>query len=105
MKQLDARETIDAAMTEKEHMAQVKAAAENFGWRIYHTFDSQRSASGFPDLALVRPPRVIFAELKRQNGRLTLTQEWWRELLEACPGVQYHLWRPSDWEEIVEVLH
>ncbi len=24
MKQLDARETIDAAMTEKEHMAQVK---------------------------------------------------------------------------------
>ena len=91
-------------MTEAEHLEQVRAVALTCGWRMYHTFDSRRSVGGFPDLALVRPPRVIFAELKRQNGRVAVPQQMWGDDLNHCGGVEYYLWRPSDWDEIVEVL-
>ena len=101
---LDAADIVDSQMTEAEHLEQVKAVALTCGWRLYHTFDSRRSAAGFLDLVLVRPPRVIFTELKRQNGRLTVPQQMWGDDLEQCQGVEYYLWRPSDWDRIVEVL-
>ena len=100
----DAAELVAEQMTEAELLEQVRTVALTCGWHIYHTFDSRRSAAGFPDLVLVRPPRVIFTELKRQNGRLTIPQEMWGEVLEQCRGVAYYLWRPSDWDDIVEVL-
>ena len=34
------------------------------GWRRYHTFDSRRSAEGFPNEVLVRASALIFAELR-----------------------------------------
>ncbi len=92
------------ALTEKEFMAQVVEVAQTLGWLTYHTFNSQRSTAGFPDLVLVRPPRVIFAELKRQNGRVTIPQHLWFHDLDECPGVEVYIWKPSDWSEIVEVL-
>jgi len=70
----------------------------------YHTHRSERSEPGFPDLVLLRPPRVIFAELKTADGRLSPDQREWRTKLLACPGVEYHLWRPEDWDELREVL-
>ena len=91
-------------LTEKEFLAQVVELAEVLGFRSYHTFDSRRSAAGFPDLVLVRPPRVIFAELKRQNGRVTIPQHLWFHDLDECPGVEVYIWKPSDWNEIVEVM-
>ena len=100
----DAADIVAEQMTEAEYLEQVKAVALAYSWRLYHTFDSRRSAAGFPDLVLVRPPRVIFAELKRQDGRLTVPQQMWGEVLRQCPGMEYYLWRPSDWDEIVEVL-
>ena len=100
----DAAELVAEHMTEVELLEQVKTVAHAFGWNLYHTYDSRRSTAGFPDLVLVRPPRVIFTELKRQNGRLTIPQEMWGEVLEQCRGVAYYLWRPSDWDDIVEVL-
>ena len=100
----DAAEFVAEQMTEAELLEQVKTVALTYGWRLYHTFDSRRSASGFPDLVLARPPRVIFAELKRQNGRMTVPQEMWGEALGQCGGVETYLWRPSDWDEIVETL-
>ena len=88
----DAADIVASQMTEAEHLEQVKAVALTCGWRLYHTFDSRRSAAGFPDLVLVRPPRVIFAELKRENGRLTIPQKLWGDDLEQCSGVDYYLW-------------
>ena len=86
------------------------------GWMVYHTRRSDNSEPGFTDLVMVRPPIVIFAEVKTQSGRLTKGrmnkagkrllpgQADWRRALMACPGVIYRLWRPSDWDDIEQLL-
>ena len=104
MKLRDGAQVIAELLSEKEFMVAVKEAAEIHGWLFYHTYDSRRSTPGFPDLVLVRPPEVIFVELKAQKGRVTAYQKHWSEALESCPGVEHYLWRPSDWDELVEVL-
>ena len=66
---------------------------------------SKGSPAGEPDLRMVRPPRVLFAELKRErNATVSPDQKRAAELLKACPCVEYYLWRPSDWDEIERVL-
>ena len=101
---VDSRQVLDTALSERDFQRQVVQLAEVMGWRVYHTYDSRRSSPGFPDLVLVRAPRVIFVELKRQRGRVTAAQTEWADELGLCPGVEYYLWRPSYWDEIVEVL-
>jgi hypothetical protein len=51
-----------------------------------------------------RPPRLVFAELKREGGKLTVEQERWLELLRQCPGVETFVWRPADWPTVMETL-
>jgi VRR-NUC domain len=95
--------TVLADLTEKEWQAQVKELATMLGYkRAYHTFDSRRSQSGFPDLVLVRD-RVIFAELKRQDGKPSAAQKEWLDGL-ASAGAEVYLWRPSDLDEVATVL-
>ena len=101
---LDGRQVLDNAVSERDFQRQVVELAELTGWRTYHTYDSRRSNPGFPDLVLVRPPRVVFVELKRERGHMTTTQRQWAEDLGDCPQVEYYLWRPSDWDEIDGVL-
>ena len=72
-------------------------------WRIYHTFDSRHSHAGFPDLTLVRGPRLIFAEIKTDTGRVTVVQAEWLEAL-AVAGAETYLWRPRDWPQIRPLL-
>lgn len=101
-------------LTEKQFEAQVKDIARLYGWRYYHTWRSIHSPAGFPDCVMVRPHRLIFAELKREDGKLTPDQEGWIEdLIDASiisresPTLTYpevYLWRPSDFDSIVEVL-
>ena len=91
-------------MTEKEFLQQVRDLAKLCGWLVYHTHDSRRSPEGFPDLVLVRNDKIIFAELKSEKGRTTSAQEMWLKALEKVPGVDVYLWRPSDWDRVVEVL-
>ena len=85
-------------MTEADLLRVVRDLARYRGWFGYHTYRSTRSDPGFPDLVLVRPPRLIFAELKTAKGPLSAPQKVWREELEllAAP-VEYHVWRPADW--------
>ncbi len=90
--------------SEKTFQAQVLQLARLSGWVCYHTHDSRRSAAGFPDLVLVRPPVVVFAELKSESGKLRSEQEAWLEALRKCPGVMARLWRPGDWPEIESML-
>ena len=104
--------------TEKQFQSAVVQYAKLHGWAIYHTFYSLHSQKGFPDLTLLRiekghrhrtrsghpkPGRLIFAELKSENGRLTPDQERWLRLLGECP-CEVYLWRPSNWDEIENVL-
>ena len=90
--------------SEKQFQAQVVELARYSGFLIYHTFDSRRSASGFPDLVLVRPPTVLFAELKTETGRIRPEQQKWLDALEGCESIEVRLWRPSEWEEIERML-
>jgi hypothetical protein len=91
-------------LTEKAFMQQVRELARLFGWLEFHPHDSRRSTPGYPDLFMVRPPRVLFAELKSDTGRVTPAQRAWLGALEQCPGVEVYLWRPGDWDAIVERL-
>lgn len=93
-----------STFTEREWQRHVVSLAQLQAWAPYHTHDSRRSQRGFPDLVLVRPPRVIFSELKTNKGRVRPEQKWWRSLLEGCPGVEYYLWRPSEESQVREVL-
>lgn len=88
---------------ERSFADQVVQAAQLLGWRVYRTWNSQHSPAGFPDLVLVRRPRVVFAELKRQDKGPTTDQTAWLEDLRAS-GQEAYLWRPSDWSTIEKVL-
>ena len=90
--------------TEKAFMAQVLEAARLFGWEAYHPWLSKFSPRGFPDLVLCRPPRLIFAELKTETGKVTGPQQRWLDLIGSCPAVAVYLWRPDDLDTIVGIL-
>jgi hypothetical protein len=92
------------ALSEKVFNQMVTDLAWLLGFKVYRTWLSVRSPAGFPDLVLVRPPRLIFAELKSEKARLTEAQEAWLELLRQVPAVEVYVWRPSDWESIAAVL-
>lgn len=95
---------IDLQVSEEGFQRSVIELACLLGWRVYHTHDSRRSDCGWPDLALLKPPRFILAELKSQRGRLRPEQREWLALLEQCPMLEAYLFRPSDWPRIVEIL-
>jgi hypothetical protein len=65
-------------LSEKVWQSQVVAVAKLYGWRVFHPLRSK--GSGWPDLALLRPPRLLLVELKTEQGRLRPAQrEWLRE--------------------------
>ena len=94
-----------ARISEKQFQAQLVELAGYCGWLCYHTHDSQRSAPGFPDLALVRPPRLVFAELKSEEGRIRPEQRTWLEALTGCTQApESYLWRPRNLQEVQKIL-
>lgn len=100
-------------MTEAAFQQQVIELAQLLGYRVAHfrparTEQGWRTpvaadGKGFPDLVLVGHGRVIFAELKSDRGRLTGDQEVWLYHLAQTPAEAY-CWRPTDFDEIQEVL-
>lgn len=90
---------------EAELQARVTEFAEDHGWIWYHTYDSRRSRPGFLDLVCASEDRkrVLFAEIKRECGKMSKAQERWFKVLQRC-GEEVYLWRPSDWPRIVETL-
>ena len=109
----------ESLMTEKQLLECVRSLAKGLGWLTYHTHNSRRSEPGFPDLVMVRPPRLIFAELKNEKGVVSDAQERW--LLELgkvedwlydfddlydAEVVVVHVWRPAQWLDgtIEEIL-
>ncbi len=90
--------------TEAAFQAAIVELAARCGWQSYHTYDSRRSAPGFPDLVLCRAPRLLFVEVKTARGRVRPAQHVWLAALAACPQVEVYLWRPEQWDAIVRVL-
>ncbi len=92
------------AVSEKQFQAQVIELAQLCGWRCYHTHDSRCSAPGFPDLVLARSPRLVFAELKSEEGRIRPEQSAWLDALGRSTNARACLWRPADWDDIQATL-
>lgn len=91
--------------TERELLGMVRRLARDQGFLVYHTYRSTHSEPGFPDLCLTKPGRLIFAELKRERGKLTQDQHTWQQALSrSLPGVETYTWRPSDMPQITTIL-
>ena len=84
-------------MTEAELQATVIEAAKWLNYAVYHTYDSRRSAPGFPDLVLTNRAtgHTLFREIKTEKGKLTAAQRQWLHYL----GMRHDagVWRPADW--------
>lgn len=126
-------------MREDDWQQQVVDLAQALRWRVAHfrparTLDGWRTAvaadgKGFPDLVLVRGPRLLFVELKtdRTGSKLSPEQQQWVADLEAVanalagpvsrgmatreglpgivtPALEVYVWRPSDWDRALAVL-
>jgi hypothetical protein len=90
-------------ITERDFQRQVLDFARILGWTAYHPMLSKWSERGWPDLSMVRGPRLLFAELKRENGKTSPHQDKWLGLLRET-GAEVYLWRPSDIDTIAAVL-
>jgi hypothetical protein len=91
------------ALSEKKWQALVVQMARTFGYLSYHTLDSRKCAPGYPDLTLVGHGRLIYAELKKEKGRLSPAQKvWLEELGKTCAEV--YVWRPSQYKEVRAIL-
>jgi hypothetical protein len=95
---------LSGVVTEAQWQNTVVEAAQLLGWWVFHDHDSRKNQAGFPDLVLIRPPRVMFLELKRETGKLTTAQGEVLDMLEDCPGVEAEVARPSNWSSLVEWL-
>jgi hypothetical protein len=116
----EARQILDLNTSEKDFQAQIVELAQRTGWKVFHPYDMRRSAHGYPDLTMVHPERklVIWAELKRENGKTTEAQdEWIQALMHATSSggtdeegarkiavADVFVWRPSDWDRIERIL-
>ena len=90
-------------ITEKQFLQQVTELCRLLGYDYYHTWKSIHSPAGYPDLTIVKSPRLIFVELKIGKAKLTIFQEKWMQYFRDC-GVEAYVWRDTMWEEIVECL-
>ena len=102
----------DRQVNEAVLQSRVIARAKRLGWEIQHvgkgiaTFDSNGDPvyvttgnAGWPDLTLAKAGhRLIFIELKRQDGVVSTEQWKWLGLLNAC-GARAVVIRPSDLRE------
>ena len=91
------------AITEDKLQDHIIELAGWRGWTVIHINDSRaQRATGLPALLMIRRPRIVWAELKREpnagghKNEPTDIQQWWIEELKAC-GAEVYLWRPSDW--------
>lgn len=111
-------EEVITLISESAFQQTVVELARALGYIVGFTHDARKSEPGEPDLRMVHKEqgRVLFLELKTEKGRLTKGrwnkagtrfmpgQNDWAEALNACPGAEYYLFRPSDWDEIEAVL-
>lgn len=92
--------SVSLKMSEKELQDLVLQLARLNGYLAYHTYDSRRSESGFPDLVLVGHGDVMVVELKSQRGKVRPEQHGWLEAF-AEAGIEAHVWRPEDFESVI----
>ncbi len=102
-------------MSEKDLQKAVLEHARLLGWRVAHFAQSrairdgafmtaQQGHKGFPDLVLLRPPRLVFVELKSRRGFVDFDQATWLNGLGTVGGVEQYVWRPADWPDAIDSI-
>jgi hypothetical protein len=101
---------VDYARLRRWRFTHFRPARTRSGWSTPIEGDA-----GFPDLVLVRRGRLVLPELKSETGapsadqlawftQLALVEETIRDRCDGWSPVEAHIWRPSDWPRIEEVL-
>ncbi len=111
---------IELPISERELQNAIVDAARLYGYMVFHTRPAlsakgwrtpvQYDGKGFPDLCLVGPDRIIFAEIKAAKGKLSREQEHWLDGLEKVAAVtdrvKVCVWTPADWpDRVLAVLN
>ncbi len=109
------RRKYPSQVSETDWQRTVTDLASRLGWRWMHVRKSMygkeyhlTSATGplgrgWPDLILVKPGRIIAAELKRQGSHPTDDQL--RVLSElSAAGAEAYVWMPSDLDAVQRIL-
>lgn len=82
---------------EKELRQCVVDTARLYQWLVYWTHRSEHSPAGFPDLVLLRGTKVLWVELKRDDGDpLRREQQLWADRLLAA-GQDWRKWSWATW--------
>jgi VRR-NUC domain len=102
------------SVTEKAFQDQVVDLAILYRWLVYHSrpawirdgrmVTALQGHKGFPDLIMVRPPRIIVAELKSERGQLSIAQMHWLEAFRKTTWPEVYVWRPADLDLVEQCL-
>lgn len=100
-----------AGVSEADWQREVLRVAHAHGWRTSHTRRARvgrrmvtPAATGLPDLILVRPPQLVFLELKAHRGEHRPAQIEWLRDLQACDGVEAYMVGPAEAEHVWALL-
>ena len=103
--------TMDASAPEEDLEERLRQLCEATGHYRYHTRKSTGSTPGWPDDAIVHPEgdigggsTLFLWELKTATGQVSPAQRRWLEALEKVTRVEVGVYRPCDWEIILEKL-
>lgn len=109
------RRLMDGELKEKEWQAQVEEALQLYRWKPWHAPPNvvvcdgcrrklyRNVRKGFPDLFAMRPPYLLWIELKTERGQLEPEQREFLDDLRACGQIVLHA-RPRDRERLFNVI-
>lgn len=88
---------------EKGFALRVVSLFKRNNWKAYHTYRSDKSEPGFPDIVATAGGMTIWAELKMPRGKPTPEQVGWLDELSKDHAENVFLWTPSDMPTIEKV--
>lgn len=98
--------------SETEFQRWIIDTAKRCGWRYSHTYralmqDGQwrtTCSTGWPDLVLVRGPRIVFMEVKAKTGRIDPAQDAWLDTLAEIPCAEVWVVDPTMSADVLRTL-
>ncbi len=73
------RAVLEDNTTEAHMYAALRSAARIGGWALYHTWRSDHSEAGFPDILAIRGGELLVFECKTRTGKVRAAQVDWLE--------------------------
>lgn len=109
------RRLMDRSLKEKPWQKQVEEALDFYGWWWFHVPPNvvvcpkcrwrifRGIRKGWPDIVAIKPPRILWIELKTERGQLEPEQTEVGMMLRACGQTWVHA-RPRDRESLYELI-